>query len=114
MIAISTEYNWLSPFQFSFRSGKSTNYVNDSIVTTVEENTQKKIFKFMHIFFIKGRFDAAWHPGIMKKLNAESSPAGLLNLMYSYLLCIGVNICAFYSDHVLKVELYPPCYGRLI
>ncbi|KAK2711123.1 hypothetical protein QYM36_012333, partial [Artemia franciscana] len=84
MIAISNEYSWLSPLQFGFRSGKSTIDASDGIVTTAEENMQKKIFTLCIFFYIKGAFDSAWHPGILKKLKAKSCPDGLLNLIYSY------------------------------
>ncbi|KAK2725336.1 hypothetical protein QYM36_001700, partial [Artemia franciscana] len=43
-----------------------------------------KFFTLCTFFYIKGAFDSAWHPGILKKLKAKSCPDGLLNLIYSY------------------------------
>ena len=64
---LSINKDWISNNQFGFVNGKSTVDALDKLVTTVEENNKLKKFTLCLLFDIKGAFDNAWHPGILKK-----------------------------------------------
>ena len=81
---LSSEKNWISTLQFGFSKGKSTVDAVDNVVTVVENNNLKKKFTLCIFFDIKGAFDNAWHPGIIKKLIEKECPGSLIKLVHSY------------------------------
>ena len=82
---LSINKDWISNNQFGFVNGKSTVDALDKLVTTVEENNKLKKFTLCLLFDIKGAFDNAWHPGILKKLLDLGCPTPLVMLIKSYL-----------------------------
>ena len=82
---LSNDKNWISDYQFGFSKNKSTVDAADNLVTMIEKNKKKKLFTLCIFFDIKGAFDNAWHPGIIKKLKEKECPSGLIKLIHSYL-----------------------------
>ncbi|KAK2716071.1 hypothetical protein QYM36_010595 [Artemia franciscana] len=82
---LSLDNCWVSKRQFGFCKGKSTIDAVDNMVSVIEKNKEEKKFTLCLFFDIKGAFDNAWHPGILKKLKDKKCPTQLLRLVKSFL-----------------------------
>ena len=82
---LSLDNCWVSKRQFGFCKGKSTIDAVDNMVSVIEKNKEEKKFTLCLFFDIKGAFDNAWHPGILKKLKDKKCPIQLLRLVKSFL-----------------------------
>ncbi|KAK2703746.1 hypothetical protein QYM36_017883 [Artemia franciscana] len=82
---LSLDNCWVSKRQFGFCKGKITIDAVDNMVSVIEKNKEEKKFTLCLFFDIKGAFDNAWHPGILKKLKDKKCPIQLLRLVKSFL-----------------------------
>ncbi|KAK2710642.1 hypothetical protein QYM36_011983 [Artemia franciscana] len=82
---LSLDNCWVSKRQFGFCKGKSTIDAVDNMVSVIEKNKEEKKFTLCLFFDIKGAFDNAWDPGILKKLKDKKCPTQLLRLVKSFL-----------------------------
>ena len=69
--------------QFEFERGKSTTDAINKLILTTERTTDKYV---MGIFVdIRGAFDHIWWPDFLDALRTNNTPAGIYNIIHSYL-----------------------------
>jgi len=72
----------ISPRQFGFRSGKSTEDAISAVLDTARVSSHKYV---LAIFLdIQGAFDCAWWPLILVKLRLRGIPGNLYNMVQDY------------------------------
>jgi hypothetical protein len=76
--------NLLNHNQFGFTPKKSTTDVAMTVKEFVEEGPRQGLITLLVSLEVKGYFDAAWRPSILKTLKDFSCPTNLYYLTRSY------------------------------
>ena len=77
--------NWMSPEQFAYRPGRSSNHALMNYVTVAGEYIKNKTPNCMIHIDIKGAFDNVWAPVLLNRLIEKKCPAYLLRWIADYM-----------------------------
>ena len=79
------KHNWLHSAQFGFKPHTSTVDALNHLKEIILNGRWKKLETLVLSYDIKGAFDTAWHPFILKKLLNSNCPQGIFNILVSFL-----------------------------
>ncbi len=77
--------SWFNNNQHGFRVGRSTDSAGSTLVGLIEKNLNKKLSTCCAFLDIKGAFDSAWHPAILRGLLNKGCPLYLVKIIRSFL-----------------------------
>jgi len=77
-------HNYMNKYQYGFTSQKSTTDAAMTVKNVVTDGLTAGDVLVIVSFDVKGAFDAAWWPAILKGLRAYECPNNLFNLARSY------------------------------
>ena len=85
LVWLSHVGGWISGAQHGFMENRSTETAAHDLVSTIENNFNKKVFTSVGFLDISSAFDATWPPSILNALIKKSCPLYIVKMIKSYL-----------------------------
>ena len=105
--SLAENQNWLNANQHGFRKGKSTVTALEELTSVIRGGFRKKCFTSCVLLDIKGAFDNAWHPTIIRRLSENNCPNYLIKWINSFLQNRSATLNL--NDHVYETPVGKGC-----